>query len=212
MKKGKVMLKERNEKFYYEKPSLFRKEDAIDYVKEFYKYNSSIAGINCLDAFLNNYEEWLLKLKNDSSCLANEVKVPSETYFLVRENDDRIVGMTNIRLVLNDRLRQSGGHLGGSIRPTERKKGYSEISLYLALLLCQKYGISKAYINSRENNPGSWRGIEALGAKLINEYYDVIIYKTIIKDYIIDVDQAIYDKKDKYVSYLCENGFQKVKR
>ena len=55
MKKGKVMLKERNEKFYYEKPSLFRKEDAIDYVKEFYKYNSSIAGINCLDAFLNSY-------------------------------------------------------------------------------------------------------------------------------------------------------------
>ena len=49
-----------------------------------------------------------------------ESKIPAITYFYVREADDRIVGMINIRLALNDFLRKEGGHIGYSVRPTER--------------------------------------------------------------------------------------------
>ena len=46
-----------------------------------------------------------------------EEKVPAETYFLVRKSDNKIVGMINIRLQLNEKLKAFGGNIGYSIRP-----------------------------------------------------------------------------------------------
>ena len=39
--------------------------------------------------------------------------------------------MINIRLMLNENLKKIGGHIGYSIRPTERQKGYNKVNLYL---------------------------------------------------------------------------------
>ena len=58
----------------------------------------------------------------------NEEKVPAETYFLVRKRDNKIVGMINIRLQLHEKLKEFGGNIGYSIRPTERRKGYNKIN------------------------------------------------------------------------------------
>lgn len=59
--------------------------------------------------------------------------VPNKTFFLIRCEDNKIVGMINIRLELNEKLKNSGGHIGYSVRPTERRKGYNKINLYLGL-------------------------------------------------------------------------------
>lgn len=83
--------------------------------------------------YLDDYECWLKKLEEDYIRTPNEEKVPARTYFLVRENDKRIVDMINIRLALNEKLKKQGGHIGYSIRPTERRKGYNKINLYLGL-------------------------------------------------------------------------------
>ena len=111
------------ERFYFEIPGPERKEAAIDYINEFYQYNSDINGSGGLNRFLDDYEGWLSKLDLDYTRVPNEEKVPARTYFLVRESDQRIVGMINIRLVLNKKLKKYGGHIGYSIRPTERGKG-----------------------------------------------------------------------------------------
>lgn len=92
------------EKFYYEVPSMDRKEDAIAFINEFYEYKSDINGIGGLQRFLDNYERWLDKLQEDYTRIANEEKVPARTYFLVRSSDSRIVGMINIRLALNESI------------------------------------------------------------------------------------------------------------
>lgn len=118
------------ERFYFEEPNIDRKEEALAYIKEFYAYNSSINGVGGLYRYLDDYEGWLKKLEEDYIRTPNEEKVPARTYFLVRENDKRIVGMINIRLALNEKLKKSGGHIGYSIRPTERRKGYNKINLY----------------------------------------------------------------------------------
>lgn len=115
------------EKFYLAIPSLERKEEAIEYINEFYKYESQIHGTGSLDRELKkgkSYEEWLdnsLKIHDKEYAYAKGL-VPSFTYFLIREEDDKIVGMVDLRLELNDYLRNIGGHIGYSIRPTERKK------------------------------------------------------------------------------------------
>ena len=76
------------ERLKYEVPSLERKEDAINYIKEFYEYNSEVNGSGGLDRYLDNYEGWLEKLEEDANRIPNEQKVPALTYFLVRESDN----------------------------------------------------------------------------------------------------------------------------
>ena len=102
-------------------PTMAYRDKAIEYIEEFHQYGSEINGSGSLDRFLreSTYEAWLEKVVRDMD-IANvpDGKVPALTYFYVREEDDRIVGMVNIRLALNEFLRNEGGHIGYSVRPT----------------------------------------------------------------------------------------------
>lgn len=60
------------EKFYFEVPSMNRKNDAIAFINEFYEFNSDINGTSGLQRFLDNYEGWLDKLQEDYTRIANE--------------------------------------------------------------------------------------------------------------------------------------------
>lgn len=189
------------EKLKHVKPSLEYKKQAIEYINEFYEYKSDINGAGGLHRYLDNYEGWLEKLEEDRNRIPNEEKVPAETFFLVREEDNRIVGMINIRLALNENLKKFGGHIGYSIRPTERQKGYNKVNLYLGLLECQKHGIKEVLMDCDKENPGSAKTIQALGGKLIREYYDDIFAHCTVQDYIIDVDDTIEKVGKRYDSY-----------
>lgn len=180
-----------------EVPSLRRKEEAIDYIREFQKYGSDTNGVGGLSRYLDDYEGWLEKLEKDYVRVPSEEHVPARTYFLVRNSDDRIVGMINIRLALNEKLRNYGGNIGYSIRPTERRKGYNKINLYLGLKICQKYGIKEVLMDCDKENLGSAKTMLAFGAKLKREYYNEQ-YDELIQDYTIDVDKAIEENKEKY--------------
>ena len=200
------------EKFYFEVPSSRRENDAIDFINEFTKYNSNINGTGGLQRYLDDYSGWLLKLEGDYNRVPDDEKVPARTYFLVRENDDRIVGMINIRLSLNDYLRKFGGNIGYSIRPTERGKGYNKINLYLGLCVCHDYGIDKVLMDADKDNPASWKTMEALGGVNIREYYDDEMAHATVKDYEIDVNDAVSKYKDVYEPYISlENNSKKGK-
>ena len=186
------------EKLYYEIPSIERIDEAIEYIKEFYQYNSEINGTGGLDRYLDNYKGWLEKLEKYYKMIPNEERVPARTYFLVRENDNKIVGMINIRLTLNENLKKFGGHIGYSIRPTERRKGYNKINLYLGLLCCQEYGIKEVLLDCDKENPGSARTIKALGGRLLNEYYEDKYVHCTVQNYSIDVDNSIKTYSEIY--------------
>ena len=50
--------------------------------------------------------------------------------FYVQEKDGRIVGMIHVRHYFNDFLWTFGGHIGDSVRPSERRKGYATSMLH----------------------------------------------------------------------------------
>lgn len=182
-------------------PSLDYKEKAIDYINEFIEYNSEINGSGGLHRYLDNYEGWLLKLDDDRKCIANAQRVPADTFFLVREEDDKILGMINIRYVLNENLKDFGGNIGYAIRPTERKKGYNKVNLYLGLLKCQEHGVKEVLLDCDKENLGSSKTMQALGGKLVRERYIKNAYcDGIVQDYVIDVDKAIEEHKNIYES------------
>lgn len=193
--------------FYLEEPTIERKKDAIDYISEFLKYESDINGTGLLDKYLKeeSYENWLIYLsKVQNKDYAYSINfVPNRTFFLIREKDNKIVGMINIRLELNEKLKNSGGHIGYSIRPTERKKGYNKINLYLGLKKCFEYNIKDAWLDCVVSNLGSVKTIQALGGNLIKEDFSDK-YGEVVQMYTINVRESL----NKYSS-IYEKSFER---
>lgn len=190
------------EKFRFVTPTEKHENQAIEFINEFIAHGSEINGTGGLDRYLDDYSGWLKKLEEDRHRMPNEDKVPAETFFLIRQSDNRIVGMINIRLALNEKLKNFGGHIGYSIRPSERNKGYNKINLYLGLLVCQKHGIKEALLDCDKHNIASARTMKTLGGKLVREYYDDVYAHCIVQDYVIDVDKAVDTYKDVYEPYI----------
>ena len=80
--------------------------------------------------------------------------VPHSSFWLIDAND-RIIGVSNVRHELTDKLRHEGGHIGYGIRPSERKKGYGTILLKKSLEKAREIGISKVLITCDKQNLGS---------------------------------------------------------
>ena len=86
-------------------------------------------------------------------------KVPATLYLYVRESDQKIVGMIQIRHYFNEYLEKYAGHIGYSIAPDERCKGYATQMLRDTLPKCRDLGISKALICCYRENEGSRKTI-----------------------------------------------------
>ncbi|GHU38568.1 acetyltransferase [Clostridia bacterium] len=158
---------------------------AIEFIKEFYDHSSPINGTGGLDGFLkkSTYSEWLVKVTKDLD-IANTPteKVPSYTYFFVNDEDDRIVGMINIRLALNDFLRKEGGHVGYCIRPTERRKGYATQMLRETLSFLKPIGLCDIIVACDKENKASSGTIINCGGVLEEEFFSEF-YNEIIQRY-----------------------------
>ena len=163
-------------------PTMAYRDKAIEYIEEFHQYGSEINGSGGLDRFLreSTYEAWLEKVVRDMD-IANvpDGKVPALTYFYVREEDDRIVGMVNIRLALNEFLRNEGGHIGYSVRPTERRKHYGTEMLKVALKVCDVIGIQEVLVSCDKTNVASAGVIQNCGGKLLREFYSEVFHETV---------------------------------
>lgn len=140
-------------------------------------------------------------LEKERNIVPSEESVPTETFFLIRETDNKIVGMMNIRLALNEKVRNSYGTIGYGIRPSERRKGYNKINLYLGLLECQKRGMKKVMLSCDKGNLGSAKTIQHFNGVLENEYIGKDNNST-MQVYWIDVDSAIESKKDEFSLFV----------
>ncbi len=193
------------EKFYLEIPSLKRKEAIIAYLNEFVLYNSDINGSGFLDKILEGYsfEECLDKCLNmQYQEYAKKLnRLQSKTFLLIRKNDNKLIGMLNIRWNIPPNIQEFVGNVGYGIRPTERKKGYNKINLYLGLIEIQKLGLKKIYLDCEDNNIASYKTMEALNAKLLStkiDPYDNLLTRI----YSIDVNKTINKYRSTYQKYI----------
>lgn len=104
------------------------------------------------DASYNQFLDQLTHLENGQLG-----QIPTSNFFLV--NDDRILGMVTIRHRLNDYLLNVDGHIGCSIRPSERRKGYATKILSEAMKITDELGIEDVLITCNEDNIGSAKAI-----------------------------------------------------
>jgi predicted acetyltransferase len=94
----------------------------------------------------------------------NEEVVPDTTYVFFA--DDVCVGFIKLRHCLNDRLRKIGGHIGYGIAPEYRGKGYAKRMLAEVLKEAKAKGIDRVMLSCDDDNPASYKTIEANKGKL----------------------------------------------
>lgn len=103
-------------------------------------------------------------------------RVPQTTYWAFA--DSLPVGICKVRHRLNDSLRKTGGHVGYSIRPSARRRGYATRMLGLAVREAASLGIKRLLITVYEENVPSWTVVERNGGTLVGRadgtrYYEV---------------------------------------
>ena len=136
------------------RPSLEDKEAILEMMAEFEQTQSAHDG-GFWDAENFVYEEWL-KNNQDHEMGINlpEGWVP-DIQLVAFSIDGQAVGFLNIRLRLNDYLLEEGGHIGYSIRPSERGKGYAKEALRQGLQVAKEKNIKKALVTCSVENPAS---------------------------------------------------------
>ncbi len=161
-------------------PTLEYKAAAVAFVSECRKDYPEINGDAGLEDYLRDrsYEEWLLKLQH-----VPKERVPAITYFYV-DDSDRIIGIVDIRLALNDFLASQGGHVGYSVLPAEQGKGYATEMLRKALKVLKRIGNTEAVITCDRDNPASQSVIKKCGGELTHEFYSEF-FKSEIQRYVI---------------------------
>lgn len=151
-------------------PTKKHEAKANEFKKEFFDYGEKVInGSGLLDQL--EYKEWLEHTERYRRVeTAGDDWVPSTTFFAIRKEDRKIVGIIDVRHhIQHPFLLEYGGHIGYAVRPMERRKGYASKILGLALEYARTIRLDKVMLGCYTDNVGSIKTIYKYGGKLAEE-------------------------------------------
>ena len=151
-------------------PAREHEAQVMAYREAFQRNNDSFDGCSGLED-VETYEEWL-DFEGRLSVKYGKDYVPSTTYLAIRTEDQKVVGIIDYRHELSDHLLQFGGHIGYSVLPSERGRGYAKEMLRLLIEKCRDAGADKLLLTCDKKNTASARTIAGNGGILENEVED----------------------------------------
>lgn len=147
-------------------PTMRYASQVMQYRAEMLERGDSLDGCAGLEN-VNSFEEWA---RFDSRLMEEYGAgyVPSTVYLAVRASDDRLVGIMDFRRPLTEALNQFGGHIGYSVRPDERGRGYAAQMLRLLLPKCRAEGETRVLLTCDRDNIASRETILRAGGEYEN--------------------------------------------
>ena len=152
-------------------PSYDYAQQIEDYIAEFPDVRprvtyieARIPGTDYLESY-SSVRDWL------SFCDSMRGKI--SWYLAIRLSDNRLIGCSCLRhrLEYDDDDYDFASHIGYSIRPSERRKGYGTAQLKLLLLKAKEHGLESVRIVCADTNTASNRTVLACGGVYIDSIY-----------------------------------------
>ena len=170
-----------------------------EFKSEMKEANSSWDGCSLIQKYedIQEWVSWVTSLEYLIFSKDEPNVVPAVQYILV--DNDRIIGMFNLRLLLSGVFLEYGGHIGYAIRPSERRKGYAVKGLRLLLEECKKYGLDRVSITASTNNEASIKTIQKCGGIFKEDF----TYRNLPhKRFIIPLFEIVNGEKYEIIKYL----------
>ncbi len=147
------------------RPELTDKQAVMEMMIEFKTSRSPHdGGFWQAEAF--SYDDWIERNQEIEVGLGlSKDQVPA-IQFVAFDAYNRAVGFLQLRLRLNDLLLEKGGHIGYSIRPTERGKGYAKEALRQGLKIAKEKNLQSVLVTCHVENVASRAVILANGGQL----------------------------------------------
>jgi len=145
------------------RPAMTYASEIMAYRTESLEVDPEIPGSSELPDF-ESPAEWIAHCESltDSATLPPD-HVEADEWMMV-DDDSRIAGVINIRHHIDHPyLAEWGGHIGYSIRPGERGRGYAKVQLTLALDKCRDLGLDRVLLTCDLGNEPSRRTILSCG-------------------------------------------------
>jgi predicted acetyltransferase len=140
---------------------------AEEFKREFFDCGETVInGSALLDRM--EYPDWLEHIRRAQNPeTAGPDWVVADTFLACRKSDGKLVGIIDIRHSLDNAfLAAYGGHIGYSVRPGERRKGYAASMLRQALTYSISLGLSAVMLGCYADNLASQKTIEKCGGVL----------------------------------------------
>ena len=157
-------MKKETSKLRLRRPTLADKETVLAMFAEFQASGSAMDGGYYEEG--QDFVSWVEQNRDHELGLnLPDGFVPAIQYVSFDE-EGQAIGFLHLRLRLNDYLLNMGGHIGYSIRPSQRRKGYAKELLKQGLQEALSKNIARVLVTCDENNEGSRRTILACGGVL----------------------------------------------
>ena len=145
-----------------QKPTLAHGEEIMAFRQEMLEEGGDFAGCNSLRR-CETPMMWLALLEVYEKS-GPKGGVPSSTYLALEPKDHRLVGIIDLRHHINHPVLSTwGGHVGYTVRPSERRKGYATQMLRLLLPHCKELGLRHILVTCNKDNIASEKVILRAG-------------------------------------------------